>query len=277
MINKPNLTVQSTVFDDLAHQIVHQTTLSLHRASIILGSQKTQIDGQLFLLRHLLLLKQQIVAFDIEYVSPDVTFDFSGMASTFYELRDRGSIFDPRALWRLISNPGTTLLPRVIENMLDAKAELDGQLRTVINDFCASSSGRITDTISSASLEKKTFSKLKVVPDIQSAANKEIPLLRQKLEEYLDDSRTRETLLAAIQDQIVLTYENWTESLDDNKGRGRHTSRNKGKGHEDDVWDVGTFTDWALDTLRVGRGFTAPQDETASTNNTSERASISST
>ena len=92
-----NNTAQSTVFDDLAHQIVHQTTLSLHRASNTLAAQKTLLDGQLFLLKYLLILKQQIVAFDIEYVTPDVTFDFSGVTSTFYELRERGGLFDPRS------------------------------------------------------------------------------------------------------------------------------------------------------------------------------------
>ena len=41
---------------------------------------------------HLLILKQQIVAFDIEYVAPEVSFDFSGVTSTFWELRERGGL-----------------------------------------------------------------------------------------------------------------------------------------------------------------------------------------
>lgn len=212
-------------------------------------------------MKHFLLLKQQIVAFDIEFVSPDVTFDFSGMASTFYELRDRGGLFDPRALWRLISNPGATLLPRVVENMLDAKAELDGQLRTVINDFCAASSNRITAAIAAPALEKKGFNPASVVPNIQAAAKTEVPTLRSKLEEYIDDSRTRETLVGAVQDQVVLAYENWYEGLVAErrkaagvKGGGVTPSR-KGKGREDDVWDAGVFAEWALGVFRVGRGF----------------------
>ena len=46
---------QSTVFDDLAHQIVHQTTLSLYQASTQV-SNKSPADGQLFLMGHLLIL-----------------------------------------------------------------------------------------------------------------------------------------------------------------------------------------------------------------------------
>ena len=183
------------------------------------------------------------------------------MASTFYELRDRGGLFDPRALWRLISNPGATLLPRVVENMLDAKAELDGQLRTVINDFCATCSGRITAAIATIEVDKKSFSPSSVVPKIQAAAKAEVPTLRKKLEEYIDDSRTRETLVAAVQDQAVLAYENWYEGYAAEKrragglkGTAPPLSR-KGKGREDEIWDAGVFAEWALGVFRVGKGF----------------------
>lgn len=248
---------KSTVFDDLAHEIVHQTTFSLHRASTSLASLKTKVDGQLFLLKHLLILKQQIVAFDIEYITPNVTFDFSGVTSTFYELRERGGLFDPRALWRLISG-GTSLLPRVVENMLDAKSELDGSLRTVINDFCASCSGHITASISPTATEKKTFDAATVVPTVQAVAKVEVPLLRRKLDEYLDDSRTKETLVGAVQDQTVLTYEAWFEKWSaEKKAKGKGVSR-KGKGREDDVWDAGVFAEWALGVFQVGRGYDGP-------------------
>lgn len=222
------------------------------------------------------------MAFDIEYVTPDVSFDFSGLASTFYELRDRGGLFDPRALWHLISNPTGTLLPRVVENMLDAKVELDGQLRTVINDFCSSASGRITASISPLALEKKTFDPAAVVPIIQAAAKTEVPLLRKKLEQYLEDSRTRETLAGAVQDQVVLTYENWYEGrvADKKRAVGAPPSpapSRKGKGREDEVWDAGVFAEWAMGTFRVGRGFgRGPTDSEFSPGEGSEEGSIRS-
>ena len=237
------------------------------------------MDSQLFLMKHLLLLKQQIVAFDIEYVSPDITFDFSGMASTFYELRERGGIFDPRALWRLLSNPGATLLPRVVENMLDAKVELDGQLRTTINDFCGSCSGKMTAAISPQAIEKKGFDTSKAVSDIQTAVKKEVPLLRLKLEEYLDDPRTRETLVGAVQDQVVLTFESWAESTTTISKQSKHSnsSFNKGLTANGGAPDVAAFTDWALGVFRVGRGFGTAQDEDgASVESMSDQASLTS-
>nr|POE48796.1 conserved oligomeric golgi complex subunit 3 [Quercus suber] len=102
--------VNSTVFDDLAHRVVHSTIHSLLLASQQLGKHQPPTDAQLFLLAHLLHLKQQIVAFDIEFVPPEVEFDFSAVTNTFHELRDRGSLWNPASWVRLLA--GGALLPK---------------------------------------------------------------------------------------------------------------------------------------------------------------------
>ncbi|KAL9577266.1 MAG: hypothetical protein Q9203_007527, partial [Teloschistes exilis] len=214
--------VNSTVFDDLAHQIVHQTTLSLtHASSLILSSSsnnnnnnnnntknkdnaKTPADAHLFLIKHLLLLKQQIVAFDIEYVTPDLQLDFSSLTNTFHELRERGSLFNPKNLWQLM---GANLVPRVVENMLDAKVELDGRLRESITTFTSAFADAIAAPINNndnAALTSKRggFDAMKAATAVQSNAQKEVPFLRRKVEEYLDDARTRETLVGAVRDLV---------------------------------------------------------------------------
>ena len=254
--------VNSSVFDDLAHQIVHQTTLSLHSAAVRISSKVTSADGQLFLLRHLLLLKSQIVAFDIEFVTPDISFDFSGVTNTFYELRERGGLFNPRNLMRLI---GGGLFPQVVENMLDAKVELDGRLRTVINDFTA---GYATGMTKALPLSFKTGDRNidemagKAVVATRKAIEKGAPALRQKLDEYLDDPRTKETLVAAVQDQIVQIYESFFDSYTnrDSKTVAKSISK-KGKSREDTVWDIDTFAEWTEGIFMVGREGLIDADE----------------
>ncbi|KAI4183792.1 MAG: hypothetical protein L6R41_005190 [Letrouitia leprolyta] len=245
--------VNSTVFDDLAHQIVHQTTLSLQHASILISNSRSPADGHLFLIKHLLFLKQQIVAFDIEYVTPDVTFDFSGVTNTFYELRDRGGLFDPRNLWKHMSG---NLLPKVVENMLDAKVELDGRLRGVVTDFTASFADRILAPVAAPAKGKREFESLKAVEQVKTIAEKEVSVLRKKLDEYLDDGRTRETLVSAVMDLVVQGYETfYEEQMRDlgPKGGGRRGKSKKGKGREDEVWDVDMFEEWAGGVFRVGK------------------------
>jgi hypothetical protein len=247
--------INSTVFDDLAHEIVHQTTLSLAVASTLIKppsgitTNLPQIDGQLFLLRHLLLLKSQIVLFDIEnHVTPDVSFDFSALSNTFFEIRDRGGLFNPRAWYRLMQRPGG-LMPRVVENMLDAKVELDGRLRTVINEYVGSEVAEMSKDLPIAPTGKDATIN-NAGETVLKRVESEVPLMRAKLEQYIDDFRTREILAAAVMEQVVQAYETYLE-----QALGETKISRKGKGKEGSVWDVETFEE------RVARVFSVQLPE----------------
>ncbi|PYH93280.1 Sec34-domain-containing protein [Aspergillus ellipticus CBS 707.79] len=240
--------VNSTVFDDLAHQIVHQTTTSLHHASTLI-STKSPTDSQLFLMSHLLILKQQIVAFDIEYVAPEVSFDFSGMTNTFWELRERGGLFNPRNLMRLV---GHGLLPRVVENMLDAKVELDGRLRTVINDFINGFAARMTASLPAKFVDVRNLQRGELIYPTCQNIEKEVPTLRKVLAEYLDDGRMKETLVGAVQDRVIQIYEDFFDMYTSSERSKGNLVSKKGKGREDTVWDVDTFAEWCEGIFRVG-------------------------
>ncbi|KAE8382600.1 Sec34-like family-domain-containing protein [Aspergillus bertholletiae] len=240
--------VNSTVFDDLAHQIVHQTNISLHYASSLISS-KSVTDSQLFLMSHLLILKQQIVAFDIEYVAPEVSFDFSGVTNTFWELRERGGLFNPRNLMRLV---GHGLLPRVVENMLDAKVELDGRLRTVINDFISAFATTMTASLPAKFVDTRNLQRGELIYPTCRNIEKEVPNLRTILDDYLDDVRMKETLVGAVQERVIQIYEEFFDKyMSSEKSKGHFVST-KGKGREDAVWDVDTFAEWCESIFRVG-------------------------
>lgn len=208
------------------------------------------VDGQLFLIVHLLILKQQIVAFDIEFVTPEVSFAFPTVTNTFWELRDRGGLFNPANLIRLV---GSSLIPRVVENMLDAKVELDGRLRTVINDFVNGFAARMTAAISESASAKPGFDGREAVKVVMTSTEQEVLSLRQKLNEYIDDAQTKETLVGAIQDQVLQNYEEFFSKYTAQiRANGKAVSH-KGKGREDEVWDPETFAEWSDGVFRVGR------------------------
>ncbi|KAL1303344.1 hypothetical protein AAFC00_006743 [Neodothiora populina] len=266
--------VNSTVFDDLAHRIVHSTTQSLVTASLHISRQSSPTDARLFLISHLLRLKQQIVAFDIEYVtsSPEISFDFSALTNKFYEIKGKGIIgglWNPTAWVKIaVSSGGGLLVPKVVENMLDAKVELDGRLRSVINDFVTAYSSRITAPLSHFHQEHLSSSRTNEDAedqDLNTAANKatvaargiaqkEIVTLRRRLDEYIEDARTRETLVAAVRDQVILSYEEWIErNVSANNEKIKIAKMNKkGKGREDEVWAADVFAEWCDATFAVG-------------------------
>jgi hypothetical protein len=198
------------------------------------------------------LLKQQIVAFDIEFVTPetDVQYDFSRITNTFWELRSRGGLFNPRALASL-------LIPNVVENMLDAKAEVDARLRQAINDFTGQFVGRMTVPIDTKGKPMKLSPSEAAArtSKVRQTIEKETPFLRGKLEEYITDPRTREMLVAAVMESVTQAYETWfdetyTPSLSQSATNGSRSG--KGKGREDGVWDPDVFTEWCTGTFKIG-------------------------
>lgn len=211
------------------------------------------------------------MAFDIEYVTPDVSFDFSGVANTFWELRERGSLFDPRSLWRIM---GGGLLPKVVENMLDAKAELDGRLRTVINEFTNNFATRMTKPIEAIETSRRGFDGLKAVQKIKEASDKEVTSLKHKLDEYLDDMRTKETLVGAVQDQVIQNYETFYDLYTAEKRSNGKLISKKGKGRDDEVWDPDMFGEWAIGLFRVGKAGTDDDDEYSRSRSISRSGSI---
>ena len=233
--------------------------MSLHHASVQISNKSSQVDGQLFLIKHLLILKQQIVAFDIEFVTPDVSFDFSGVTNTFWELRERGGLFNPRNLVRLV---GRGLVPRVVENMLDAKAELDGRLRTVISDFTGGIATQMTSPLPKKVVEKRSQEIGGVISPTCKEIEKGIPVLRQSLDDYLDDPRTKETLVAAVQDRVLQIYEEFFNKYASTQNNNGKPVSKKGKGCESTVWDVETFTEWSEPIFRVGvAGYQSSDEE----------------
>ena len=160
------------------------------------------------------------------------------------------------------------LVPRVVENMLDAKVELDGRLRSVIGDLVTSQAGTITQAIDSSATAKPRFDPLAAVNKVKETASKEVPMLRKQLESYLDDTRTKETLVAAVRDQVLLNYESfydlWTErqAKDGKDGAKAGAKSKKGKGKEGEVWDVDMFGEWVGGVFGVrGLGLMGMEDD----------------
>jgi hypothetical protein len=66
----------------------------------------------------------------------------------------------------------------------------------------------------------------------------------------VDDARTRETLVAAVRDQVIMTYEEFFDGY--SEGQGKKLSR-KGKAREDEVWGPHLFNDAMERVFQVGQ------------------------
>lgn len=167
--------------------MVHLCIHSLFSASTLLSTKASQLDADLFLIKHLLILKEQIGAFDIEFVRPETEIHFSRVVDRFRELSS-GTIFSPTSIRKS--------LPMVVENMFDAKEELEGKLRIAINSFTTVTAESIVSVLlgKTGSEEEIRF----VAGKFREMAETVLPSVQQKTEEYIGDSRTTDILVNAV-------------------------------------------------------------------------------
>src|SRR5579862_1507050 len=181
--------IKSAVFDDLAHQVVHLCIQSLFTASTLLITKKSRLDADLFLVKHLLILKEQIGAFDIEYVRPETGISIPGLVERFKDF----SFFSPSAIQKVVQ------LPVVVENMLDAKEELDGKLRIAINGFTKTCAEDVYSCLVGKSAIENSDDEVKAASEkFREHAEKLLPNIQSKTEEYIGDPRTTDILVNAV-------------------------------------------------------------------------------
>ncbi|CAN6845021.1 unnamed protein product [Brassica oleracea] len=126
--------LEPAVFTGLA-----QARLLYHKLVI---KRSTTMDGQLFLIKHLLILREQIVPFDIEFSVTHKELDFSHLLEHLRRiLRGQASLFD----WSRSTSLARTLSPRVLESQIDAKKELEKCLKTTCEEFIMSVTKLVVD------------------------------------------------------------------------------------------------------------------------------------
>ena len=127
--------VEPRVFEDIALSAVQACTKSLKDASAHIFQASGQIHADLFLVKHLLILREQLSPFDIQLRSVERQLDFSeaGKAvSRFLANRNR------RLFSMSTENALVTLLREgvsVQESSVDSKRDLEDCLRSACNDF----------------------------------------------------------------------------------------------------------------------------------------------
>ena len=111
----------------------------------------------------------------------------------------------------------------------------------------------------------------KAVIEMRRAVEKEIEPLRWRLGEWIQDIRTRETLIMAVREAVLQGYEEFLGAVESGQGSVKAKTRGKGKGREDEVWDVDAFVEW---TERVF-GVTDQADDDVDTDADGQSRSLS--
>eukprot|EP00002_Diphylleia_rotans_P024852 TRINITY_DN4905_c0_g1_i1.p1 TRINITY_DN4905_c0_g1~~TRINITY_DN4905_c0_g1_i1.p1 ORF type:complete len:779 (-),score=177.13 TRINITY_DN4905_c0_g1_i1:142-2478(-) len=128
-LSKLYRSVDKKTFEGLANECVFACMTSLVSASKQISRNKSAADGSLFLIRHLILLRDQIAPFEVSFSVKETTLDFTQVKDTFFKIFREG-----RSLFSLGPDNGIMAIvqqsiPKVLESRLDAKKELEKEIK----------------------------------------------------------------------------------------------------------------------------------------------------
>lgn len=126
--------VDTGIFTGLAQEAVGVCSTSIQRASKMISRKASALDGQLFLIKHLLILREQIAPFDIEFAVTVREMDFSHLLDHLKRIMRGQASF-------LSLTSGVSLArlsPRVTESHVDAKKDLEKDLKATCEQFIMS-------------------------------------------------------------------------------------------------------------------------------------------
>ncbi|XP_028292098.1 conserved oligomeric Golgi complex subunit 3 isoform X1 [Gouania willdenowi] len=129
--------IDRAVFQGLSQEALSACIQSLLKASDIILKNKTQIDGQLFLIKHLLIMREQIAPFHTDFAIKEISVDLKKTRDAAFK------ILNPKAVpnfFRLNSHnailefllEGT---PEIKEHYIDSKKDVDRHLKFSCEQF----------------------------------------------------------------------------------------------------------------------------------------------
>ncbi|XP_046902260.1 conserved oligomeric Golgi complex subunit 3 [Hypomesus transpacificus] len=129
--------IDRAVFQGLSQEALSACIQSLLKASEVILKNKTQVDGQLFLIKHLLIMREQIAPFHTDFAIKEISLDLKKTRDAAFK------IFNPKAVpnfFRLNSHnailefllEGT---PEIKEHYIDSKKDVDRHLKFSCEQF----------------------------------------------------------------------------------------------------------------------------------------------
>uniref|UniRef100_A0A3Q3JLG7 Conserved oligomeric Golgi complex subunit 3 n=1 Tax=Monopterus albus TaxID=43700 RepID=A0A3Q3JLG7_MONAL len=129
--------IDRAVFQGLSQEALSACIQSLLKASDIILKNKTQIDGQLFLIKHLLIMREQIAPFHTDFAIMEISVDLKKTRDAAFKILNPKTV--PK-FFRLNSHNAILefLLegsPEIKEHYIDSKKDVDRHLKFSCEQF----------------------------------------------------------------------------------------------------------------------------------------------
>jgi hypothetical protein len=202
--------INHIVFDDLAHYIVHCCIELLKGEFYKLSvAHLGLIDAKLHYLKNLIILRIQIANFDIKFVRNDYSIDFTSGLNDAWKTISSGELFlNKLGFVDMVKKS----VPKIVNNMVDANAEIELELNNAVNDFIKECTNMISEPIIIDSEVKRELI-LKNPNEVNSQFKHNlitrIPYVYKQISIFIDDTSITKYLMNNLTNLIVITYDNF--------------------------------------------------------------------
>ncbi|XP_045062407.1 conserved oligomeric Golgi complex subunit 3 [Coregonus clupeaformis] len=129
--------IDRAVFQGLSQEALSGCIHSLLKASDVILKNKTQVDGQLFLIKHLLIMREQIAPFHTDFAIKEISLDLKRTRDAAFKMMNPKSV---PSFFRLNSHNAILefLLegsPEIKEHYIDSKKDVDRHLKFSCEQF----------------------------------------------------------------------------------------------------------------------------------------------
>jgi hypothetical protein len=218
--------VELKTFAGLAQEALALCADNIAVAARSVATKASNVDGQLFLIKHLIILREQIAPFNAEFTVSMKDLDFTHMRGHMRRMLGGEmsffSLSPENALYQLASEGR----PRVVENKIDSKQELEKQLKAACEAYIMTITKQIVEPMLSfitkvtafrvstasqgKSLKAAAFAsedKLKVIASqVRAALDENLPKAVYTMKLYLNSDKTRDVLLKPIKSNIAEAF-----------------------------------------------------------------------
>ncbi|GLV44452.1 Component of oligomeric golgi complex 3 [Carabus blaptoides fortunei] len=219
--------VDRPIFQGLSQEALTICVQSVLSASQAISNMKTSVDGELFQIKHLLILREQIAPFQVDFTVKEMSLDFSKVKTAAFSLLQKRS--------KLFALNGTNALlefllegtPQVREQLLDSRKDVDKQLKqsceefikyctTVLvgglNEFLEKAQHvlKMSEQHKTVALQKQAFAKPElvagIVVDVQRNIKTKLAGIQRSMQLYLANKETEFILFRPIKNNVVSSF-----------------------------------------------------------------------
>lgn len=228
--------IDRTTFQGLSQEALQSCIQSLLLAKDGIIKRKTLLDGQMFMIKHLLILREQIAPFQADFSIRETSLDFSKMKYAAYSLFTRKSqlfsLNSNNALLQFILE-GT---PQVTEHFVDSKKDVDAELKRNCEEYIRHITDYFTEPLKSflskanvivnmnkeegaqkVSLRNQPFAEVEKLHDVVAESYKNLktrlPIVRRSMALYLANKDTEYILFKPIKVSVQQTYQQLSQLL----------------------------------------------------------------